>query len=179
MTNFTNITLALDLSLNGPGFAILATEHDGIRNNPILLEKSYISHRTDALHGEKLTAIGAEIERYFKAYSPDHVVREQGFARFAGATKTLFKVVGVSDVIAYRFGFEDMPEIAATSVKKAVTGDGKASKEDVADAVFRILQIENTSEFYRQTRKGPVLIDDMTDACAVGITYLRQKGLIA
>lgn len=176
MTPFTHITLALDLSLNGPGFAVIAVTPEG---SPILLEKSHIVSRASAKHGEKLTVIGAEIERYFKTYEPEHVVREKGFSRFAATTQALFKTVGISDLVAYEFGFKDMPEIAATSIKKAMTGSGKASKEDVADEVFRILQIEDTSEFYRQTRKGPELIDDMTDACAVGITYLKQKGLIA
>lgn len=165
MTNFTNITLALDLSLNGPGFAVIAV----FEGKPILLEKSHIVSRASAKHGEKLTVIGAEIERYFKAYSPNHVVREKGFSRFAATTQALFKVVGVSEIVAYEFGHKAVAEIPPTTVKKAITGSGKASKDEVAAEVLRILQIEQADYFDT---------DDESDAAAVGITYLRQKGLI-
>lgn len=167
MTPFTHITLALDLSLNGPGFAVIAVTPEG---HPILLEKSHIVSRAAAKHGEKLTVIGAEIERYFKTYGPDHVVREKGFSRFAATTQALFKVVGIADVVAYEFGVKQVAEIPPTTVKKAITGSGKASKDEVATEVLRILQIEDVDFF---------ATDDESDACAVAITYLRQKGLIA
>lgn len=170
-TGFTDVTLALDLSMSQPGFAVLAITDESF---PIALETSYVA--TKGKHGAKLNQIGAEITRLFTAYHPEHVVREQGFSRFAKTTQAIFKVVGVSDALSDTFGTEEVEEIATTRVKKTVTGDGKASKEDVAEAVFRILQIEERDEFY--TRSGK-LIDDMTDAAAVGIAFYKQKGMIA
>lgn len=163
---FSNITLSLDLSLNGPGFAVLALTDEGV---PLILEKSHIKSRAAAKHGEKLTVIGEEILRYFETYSPEHVVREKGFSRFAATTQALFKTVGVSDVVAYEFGHKQIAEIAPTSVKKAVTGSGKASKDEVADAVTRILRIDQADFF---------ATDDESDAAAVGIAYYIEKGLI-
>ena len=65
-----------------------------------------------------------------------HVVREKGFSRFATTTQTLFKVVGVSDLtILDLMGVKNVEEITPTSVKKYTTGDGKATKLDVMDAV--------------------------------------------
>lgn len=169
-TGFNHVTLALDLSMSQPGFAVLALLDDG---SPLVLETSYIT--TKGKHGAKLNQIGAEITRLFTTYHPEHVVREQGFSRFARTTQAIFKVVGVSDALSDTFGTKEVAEIATTSVKKAVTGNGKASKEDVAESVFRILQIGNTDEFYTKSGK---LIDDMTDAAAVGIAYLIREGLI-
>lgn len=162
---FKHTVLALDLSLNGPGFAVLAIS-DG---QPLILEKSSITPRAAAKHGEKLTIIGEEITRYFDAYKPEHVVRERGFSRFAATTQALYKVVSVSDVIAYKYGHTEVEEIAATSVKKAVTGNGRASKQDVQDAVERILRIDKPDYFAN---------DDESDACAVGIAFYKSKGLI-
>src|SRR5690625_1846522 len=173
---FKQISLAMDLSLSQPGFAILAiTDED----TPILLEKSYVKTRQAAKHGEKLTQIQSEIRRYFDAYNPEHVVREKSFSRFAASTQAIYKVNGVCDLTVYEYGLEAIGEIATTSVKKFVTGNGKSTKEQVAEAVFKRLQIENTDDFYYVNTKGErILIDDMTDAVAVGLAYYMQKGLI-
>ena len=54
----------------------------------------------------------------------DVFVREKGFYRFPHETQALFKVVGGAD---YK-------EISPSAVKKLLTGNGKASKDDVAMA---------------------------------------------
>lgn len=170
---FNSIILAMDLSLSSPGFAILAITDDG---SPILLDKSYVKTNAKHPHGRRLCDIEDEIARLLIDYQPEYIVREKGFSRFPTVTQTLFKVVGISDRQAYVIADKEVHEIAVTSVKKLVTGNGKATKEQVADAVFQRLQIEDTSEFY--TAKG-VLIDDLTDACGVGLAYYLQKGMIA
>jgi len=174
---FKHITLAMDLSLSQPGFAVLAITE----GKPVVLETSVRKTDTKRTHGERLEEIHSDVEGYLWGYKPTHIVREKGFSRFPAVTQTLFKVVGVSDMaIAHYSGcFDKGPkeahEIAVTSVKKLVTGNGKASKEDVAEAVFRRLQIENTDEYYTKSGK---LIDDKTDALAVGLAYYIEKGLI-
>lgn len=174
-TNFKDITLALDLALSSPGFAVLAT----FEGKPIVLESGFIKTNPKDIHGNRLKDIYNEIERYLKTYEPEHIVREKGFSRFAATTQTLFKVVGISDyVVAEEVGLS-VHEIPPTTVKKLVTGDGRATKEEVAEEVFKILQIDNKDEYYRTKRNGDKeLLDDKTDACAVGIAYLKQKGRI-
>lgn len=61
-------------------------------------------------------------------------VREKGFSRFQHETQTLFKVVGIADLAAWRMRKTQFEEIAPTTVKKLLTGTGKASKEEVAAA---------------------------------------------
>lgn len=166
-TNFTDITLAMDLSLSSPGFAVLAV----FEGKPIVLEVSHIKTNAKKSHGFRIGQIAEEITRLIMLYSPKHYVREKGFSRFPATTQAIFKVVGVADYVSYIFGkFEGSAvEIAPTSVKKAVTGDGKASKEDVAFAVHSILQLED-KEFFAN--------DDESDAAAVGVAFYKQKGMI-
>ena len=163
---FKNITLALDLSLSQPGFAVIALTDEG---QPIILEKSHVKTNAKKPHGFRIDQVMKEMERYYLAYKPEHVVREKGFSRFPATTQALFKIVGSSDVMAHWHKSEPVHEIAPTSVKKAITGSGKASKDEVADAVIRILQIEQPNFF---------ATDDESDAAAVGITYLKQIGAI-
>lgn len=170
---FNHVTLSMDLSLTSPGFAVLAVTDE---NEPILLDKSIVKTNAKKSHGHRLNQIAVEIVRLVNEYKPNHIVREKGFSRFPTVTQSIFRAVGASDLAVYNAGFPDkIEEIAVTSVKKAVTGNGKATKEQVADAVFDRLQITNTDDFH--TNKS-VLIDDLTDACAVGLAYYINKGLI-
>ena len=166
---FKHVTLAMDLSLSSPGFAVLAvTDIDG-KDEPVILEKSHVKTDAKKTHGFRLCEIDNEIERYLTEYEPTHIVRERGFSRFPATTQTLFKVVGISDKAVYYHEGKDVHEIAPTSVKKLVTGNGKASKKDVEKAVIERLQIDKTDYFAN---------DDESDAAAVGLAYLLQKGLI-
>lgn len=167
--SFKHVTLAMDLSLSSPGFAVLAvTDVDG-KDKPVILEKSHVKTNAKKTHGFRLCEIDNEIERYLTEYEPTHIVRERGFSRFPATTQTLFKVVGISDKTVYYHEGKDVHEIAPTSVKKLVTGNGKAAKKDVEKAVIERLQIDKTDYFAN---------DDESDAAAVGLAYLIQKGLI-
>lgn len=171
--SFHNLTFAMDLSLSSPGFAALATTDEG---ELIMLEVSHVKTDEKQTHGFRLSQIKDEIDRYLNTYYPEYIVREKGFARFANTTMTLNKVVGISDLSVYLDRNDKVEEIAPTTVKKLVAGNGKATKEDVAEEVFRRLQIDNKTEFY--TKQGK-LIDDRADAVAVSLAYMMQKGMIS
>lgn len=166
-----HITLAIDLSMNSPGFAVVGV----FEGQPIVLEASVIKTDTSKGHGYRLSQIELEISKYLKKYDVEYIVREKGFSRFANTTQTLFKVVGISDLLAHNITGIEVEEIPPTTVKKILTGSGKSSKEEVAEAVFMKFLIENTEEYF--TKKGK-LIDDKTDACAVGYAYLKNKNKI-
>ncbi|MBE7156308.1 crossover junction endodeoxyribonuclease RuvC, partial [Bacillus paranthracis] len=61
---------------------------------------------------------------------------------------------------------EDVVEMSPTTVKKHVTGNGKASKESVADSV---------RGYFRE--KLVFATDDESDAIAVALAYLIKKGV--
>src|SRR5699024_7080739 len=166
---FHNITLAMDLSLSQPGFAVLTTEENGRGAAPIILEKSFVKTNANKSHGYRLGEISEEIDRYILEYNPEYYVREKGVSRCREVTQTLVKVVGISDLDAWMRAEKDIREIAVTSVKKLVTGNGKAAKDDVQKAVIERLQIDKPDFFAN---------DDESDAASVGLAFYIQKGII-
>ena len=93
----------------------------------------HLSHRgQDCCHGEILAAIYDLITELSADVAV--FVREKGFSRFPHETQALFKVVGIADLAAWRQSRTQFEEIAPTTVKKLLTGSGKATKEDVAAA---------------------------------------------
>lgn len=175
-SGFIEIVLAMDLSLTSPGFAVLGLTPEGA---PILLDKSVVKTKGRS-HGAKLGEIVEEVIHYISTYEPEHIVREKSFSRFPAATQAIYKVNGAVDYTVYGYcNIYNTPEvsheISVSSVKKLVTGNGRASKEDVAEDVFKWLRIDNKDDFYT---RGGKLIDDLTDACGVGIAYYVEKGLI-
>ncbi|UYZ15589.1 crossover junction endodeoxyribonuclease RuvC [Brevibacillus sp. WF146] len=68
-----------------------------------------------------------------------------------------------------RYGYEVTANITPTTVKKTVTGNGKAEKAEVAAAVRRLLGL---AEDYR------FATDDESDAAAVVLAWLIGQNLI-
>ena len=93
-------------------------------------------------------------------------VREKGFSRFPHETQALFKVVGIADLAAWRTSKTEFVEIAPTTVRKLLTGPGKAGKEEVAAVLEQYVG------------KLEYATDDESDAVAVGITWLISQKLI-
>lgn len=86
-------------------------------------------------------------------------MRERGFSRFAAETQALSKVVGVTDFIA-AFIMRSFEEIAPVSVKKTLTGNAKAKKDEVA------------AQLSKYVGDHSYACDDESDAVAVGIAWL-------
>ena len=76
---------------------------------------------------------------------------------------------------AFGYTIEQSDEIVASTVKRLVGGRGNAEKDEVAAGVIRIL--DGTSKQYFYTDKGR-LLDDRSDAVAIGLAYAIQNGLI-
>jgi crossover junction endodeoxyribonuclease RuvC len=114
-------------------------------------------------HGQILAEIYDQITEL--AVDGAVFVREKGFSRFPHETQALFKVVGVADLAAWRICGTEFVEIAPTTVKKLLTGSGKASKGEVATSLEKYIGIHKYEA------------DDESDAIAVGIGYLIKNGL--
>lgn len=157
--------LSMDLSLSCPAFAVMDV------NNGVV-EVQHLSHvktKTSKPHGYRLFEIYNHLESIYKEH-PDitEVVREKGFSRFPKTTQILFQVVGISTICSYKYGFEKVEEIAPTSVKKAITGNGKSTKEEVAKALNTVYGIDINFK-----------TDDESDAIACGISFYIKKGLLS
>lgn len=168
--------LALDLALTSPGFAVLTLSEDG---KPKLLESTMLTTKADQLMGERLSIIKTEFVRLIELYEPTMIVREKGYTAFPNATQLQSRVIGVNDLTIYELLGIEVVEIPVGTVKKLVAGKGNAEKTEVAEAVFKKLQISDTSEFYRTLQNGRVvLLDDKTDACAVGLAFYIKNRMI-
>lgn len=155
--------LGLDLSMSSAGVAVIEVQ-DG---KPNLITAYRIKTNPKQRHGERLHVIAQGIKKTLQEYAPfDTVIREKGFSRFAATTQALFKVVGVSDVVLRDYHITELPP---TTVKKAVTGNGKADKIEVEYAVREILGLDASYIF---------ISDDASDACGVILAYLLENGII-
>lgn len=161
------IILSLDLSLNGAGMAVLSLQGDKVE----VLETCLVDNKKvkGLSVGAKLFKIHGNLIRLLGKHNPDVVVREKGFSRFADTTQKLFRVVGIADLALFEHDpLKNMEELSPTTVKKWLTGDGKAAKEQVEAAVRGYLIPEQQDMEFAS--------NDISDAVAVGIAQLLKTG---
>lgn len=161
------IILSLDLSLNGAGMAVLSLQGDKVE----VLETCLVDNKKvkGLSVGAKLFKIHGNLTRLLRKHNPDIVVREKGFSRFADTTQKLFRVVGIADLALFEHDpLKNMEELSPTTIKKWLTGDGKASKEQVEVAVRKYLVPEQQDMEFAS--------NDISDAVAVGIAQLIKTG---
>ncbi|WP_331774911.1 crossover junction endodeoxyribonuclease RuvC [Sulfurospirillum sp. 1612] len=149
------IIMGIDPGTRNCGYAILNKEKTStnlIEAGLIKIKEKILQHQIIELvegldiifKNHKIDAV--VIEDIFYAYNPQTVLK---LAQFRGA---------LSLKILQEFG--NFHEFTPLQVKKAVTGNGKASKEQVAFMVKRILGI-----------KKEIKPLDITDAIAIALTY--------
>lgn len=160
--------MALDLSLNSTGYAVL--DWDSALQKATVIELGHIDNKKQGRmkwsHGQKLERIFDILGLLLAKYSIDTVVREKGVTRFHKATQVIFRVVGIADYVAWETSGLICQEVGITEAKKLITGDGRADKDQVASAVQQYLTV-------------PVgfAVDDESDAVAVGVAFcLKQEG---
>jgi crossover junction endodeoxyribonuclease RuvC len=153
--------LGLDLSLNRPGFAVVEVK----RRRPRLVLATHLKNKAGMSHGHRLAYVKAFMEVLYYQHGPfEALAREKGFHnQRATATVVLAKVAGIAD---YSLRAQEIEELAPSEVKKALTGNGRAGKEEVAEAVRRYFP-DATFE-----------TDDESDAAAVALAYLIKNNLI-
>ena len=161
--------VSADLSLRRPGFCrMLVTQQE---NGPPLIEqillRSVDNKTATKTHGELLDDILRAVSELFpdteKTDIPTFFVREKAInSRAAMSEIGVFKVVGVTDWVLWRIG-QTWHEIYPVSVKKLVTGSGKADKEAVAQAVQKLLGGVSFNN------------DDESDAAAVALAFLIEQ----
>ena len=113
----------------------------------------------------RLPAIEKSFERLLSEQKPDRMCIERLF--FAKNQKTAISVAQARGVLvntAVKRGIE-IQEQTPLQIKIAVTSNGKASKENVATMVRKLLNIPETER----------LIDDITDALAAAIAGVNNN----
>lgn len=155
------IILGIDPGTRNMGYALLNFEKGKIS----LFEAGLIKITAGELQ-EQIPQMLEAFEGIFLKHKIDEVAMEDIF--YAHNPKTTIKLAqfrgAIMLMILQQFG--EFNEYTALQVKKALTGNGKASKEQVAFMVKRLLNI-----------KKEIKPLDITDAIAVAITHSQRVRL--
>jgi crossover junction endodeoxyribonuclease RuvC len=120
---------------------------------------------------KRLEHIFDEVVEIIKKYTPDFFVMEKVF--FASNAKTAIDVgqaQGVMLLAASRMKVKVI-EYAPATVKKIITGNGKAGKKDIQRQVRKLLGNGIKSKAHKKTH-----FDNAADALAIALTYILSVG---
>ena len=152
--------LGLDPSLNVTGYGVVECDGPTLR----LVEGGVIApHRSQDL-AQRLRELERGLSDVIQSLRPDVMVVEEVFSRTA-YPRTAILMAHARGALVCAAALKDMPvfNYSATAVKRALVGNGLASKQQVASMVVQALRL----------RKLPTPAD-VTDALALAIAHARR-----
>jgi crossover junction endodeoxyribonuclease RuvC len=156
-----NIILGLDPGTNVMGYAIISIR----LSRPSLVQYGVIHLGKYGDHALKLKKIFERVLTLVEEYTPDHVALEAPF--YGKNVQSMLKLGRAQGVAMSAALYREVPitEYAPKKVKQSVTGNGNASKEQVAKMLMQVFDI----------REQPKLLD-ASDALAVALCHFYQNG---
>lgn len=166
---------AADLSLKRPGFCrIHVSKTEGSPPELTNVRCASVDNKLDKekCHGQLLDEIFYGMGEFKPRVREGEgildkifYVREHAFnARGSMNEMGIFEVVGIANFWAYQHGEAQWNEIYPVQVKKIITGNAKAQKEEVASSLEKYLPYMRYNN------------DDESDAAAVAVAWLIQNG---
>lgn len=149
------IILGIDPGFERMGCAVLEKNSSGEK---LLYSSCLVSKKTD-LHEKRLLVLYLGLKKAIKEYSPDTMAIEKLF--FSSNQKTALKVAearGVAMLIAAENNL-NVFEFTPLEIKMAMTGYGRAEKDQVRKMVLNILKMNDSKK-----------LDDEIDAIATALT---------
>lgn len=151
--------LGIDPGFGRCGIAVM----DDSSSSQELVFSTCVETQSTSPFSERILDIAREIERVIGMFHPDAVALEEVF--FSKNQKTAIQVAEVRGMILY---LAVKNSIAVTEynpgrVKIAVTGDGRADKEQVKHMVRRIVRMDERER-----------LDDEYDAVALCVAHLSE-----
>ena len=115
---------------------------------------------------ERLLLIGKEVKKIIKKYKPEVLAIETLF--LTTNQKTVMHVAEVRGVVIYEASSAGLKifEASPPQIKIAITGYGKANKEQVMKMVKVLVNIDNSKTRQRNGQES----DDELDAIAIALT---------
>ncbi len=118
-------------------------------------------------HHEKLKEIFLQLQEIIETYLPNQLAIEAPFyGKNVQSMLKLGRAQGVAMAAAMTMGL-DIQEYAPKKIKQSITGNGNASKEQVAAMLESILKIKISSKHL-----------DATDALGVAVCHYNQTGSV-
>jgi crossover junction endodeoxyribonuclease RuvC len=157
------IILGLDPGTNVMGYAVIMVQLSKVK----LLQFGVIQMGKFGAHELKLKKIFDRVLALVDEFKPDEVALEAPF--FGKNVQSMLKLGRAQGVAMAAALYRDVPitEYAPKKVKQSVTGNGNASKEQVARMLMQIFTI----------KEMPKLLD-ASDALAVAVCHHYQNGLL-
>lgn len=157
------IILGLDPGTNIMGYGLICIKGSAIS----LMQYGVIHLGKYSGHALKLQKIFERVTSLLQEYHPDEVALEAPF--FGKNVQSMLKLGRAQGVAMSAALARSIPivEYAPRKIKQSVTGNGNASKEQVARMLISLLAI----------REQPKLLD-ATDALAVAVCHYYQKGAV-
>ena len=150
--------LGIDPGTRNCGYAIVEKNGNSVK----LIEAGLIKIKTKILQ-EQIVEMTEGFDLIFDKHVINHVSIEDMF--YAFNPKTVIKLAQFRGAISLKIlqKFGNFAEYTPLQVKKAVTGNGKSTKEQVAFMVKRLLGI-----------KKEIKPLDITDAIAIALTHAQR-----
>lgn len=155
------IILGVDPGTNVMGYGVIEVKNNKI--NLLQYGVLHISKYDKDDHALRLKKIFDKTAALIEQYMPDYfAIEAQFFGKNVQSMLKLGRAQGVSLAAALERGIP-VVEYAPKKVKQSVTGNGNASKEQVAAMILQMFKISETPEFF-----------DATDALAVALCHHYQ-----
>lgn len=153
--------LGIDPGTNVLGFAVIEVDGEKVS----VLEIGVLHLKDKKEHTEKLREIFLEIQEIIERYLPkDLAIEAPFFGKNVQSMLKLGRAQGVAMAAGMTMGLT-ITEYSPKKVKQSVTGNGNATKEQVADMLCRLNILE--------AGKFPL---DATDALSVAVCHHFQAG---
>ena len=137
-----------------------------VDSKPKVLTLGVIDLRKYANHYLKLAHIHERVSGIIQSYLPDELAIEAPF--FGKNVQSMLKLGRAQGVAMAAALYRDIPifEYSPRKIKQSITGNGAASKEQVALMLQKIIKFEQLPEFL-----------DATDATAAAVCHYFQRSL--
>jgi crossover junction endodeoxyribonuclease RuvC len=158
------IILGIDPGSNIMGFGVI--ESAGKIQKLILMDVHKSTKGLDSI--EKLQMIFRKSAELIREYNITEMAIEDPFyGKNVQSMLKLGRAQGMAIAAAVHYNIP-VHQYAARKIKQSITGNGNASKEQVAAMVQRLLSIKEMPEYF-----------DATDAVAVALCHLNQNSALA
>lgn len=157
------LILGIDPGTATTGYGLI--EHDGNGTTKVI-DWGLIETDKNGVKEKRLELIYKQTLTLLKNHSPDLFVMEKVF--FATNAKTVIAVGQAQGVLllAASKAKVKVVEYAPGTIKKVITGDGRAKKRDIQKSIRKILGPQVKSKKHKKTH-----FDNAADALAVALTH--------
>jgi crossover junction endodeoxyribonuclease RuvC len=152
--------LGLDPSLKATGYGIVECNRGVMR----LVEGGLIVTSRSSNLSQRLAELRRCLADVITSLKPEVMVVEEVFSRTA-YPRTAIMMAHARGALVCEAALKNVPvfDYSATAVKRALVGNGAASKQQVASMVFQTLRLKRSEQ-----------AADVTDALALAIAYARR-----